>query len=668
MANITAGNYLIPPAEAQEQMKLGFLKEMVSDGEAFLKSQAAYKDIDLAVRMMNDRADERIPKSLSRVKVNPIKRNINEIVATLSNLRPMWGYHTDNSEYQQNAANLNKLILAWWYNAFPDRAIREALQYAAVEGTGYASPFWERNFWCYGRGDIALGTYGAKNVIPYQIGKDHDIQRAYAVTMVQEVPLVQAWAMYPKYADKIKADREQASWIRRGLDRVQKFVAPALRAAGSAQSRDESVPYPTVDIYNTYVLDYSVNETDHVIPMGDPGTSWYYEVPYIGADIPTGQNNSAGQALYRKATDEDARLYPLRRLITWTASCQIYDNTSYWWHGMVPAVQFRMDDWPWEFLGFSMVRDNKSMQDSMIQLLRAMDDSANARLRPPLQYDKDTIPKSFMERFDPRQSGQTVGLPLSMGEPIKPVVPADYYNIPAQCFELVKDYRSMIDNQMGVNDITAIAKARQIPSGESIEKIMELAGPLMTDKSRNMERSLRQLGEMVKGLFFQFYTTPRKLQILGEDAITPEEWDYDPGNMVPSHLPGEDKSKASRFNMVQRARWHMNNFVFQVTPNSLHQITQITRKLMYIQLKKSGFPIDWWTEAEVFDIANFGPPPKGANTVMQRYIAQLRLMAELQQAVAPPVPPNPVGRPPSGQKPPHIVQKDQGTRSTISES
>jgi len=489
------------------------------------------------------------------------------------------------------------------------------------------------------------------------------------VTLVQEVPLVQAWALYPEYADKIKADRSQASWIRRGLDRVQKFVAPALRAAGSSTSRDESVPYPTVDVYNTYVLDYSVNETDHIIPMGEPGTSWYYEVPYVGMDIPTGQNNSAGQALYRKATVEDAKMYPLRRLITWTSGCQIRDDTSYWWHGMVPAIQFRLDDWPWEFLGFSQVRDNNSMQDSIIKLLRAMDDSANARLRPPLQYDTASISKSFMERFDPRQGGQTAGLPLSMGEPIKTIVPADYYNIPAQTFELIKDYKAMIDSQMGVNDVTAIAKARQIPSGDSLDKIMQMAGPLMTDKSRNMERSLRQMGEMVKGLFFQFYTTPRKLQILGEDSITSEDWDYDPGNMIPSHLPGEDPERPSRFDTVQRAKWHMNNFVFQITPNSLHQITQITRKLMYIQLKKSGQPIDWWTMAEVFDLPNFGPPPKGANTIMQRYIAQLRLEAELKQAIAGEMqPPNPVGRPPSGQQPPKIVSKDSGTRSTITES
>lgn len=183
-------NYMVPAPASQSL--LGFLQEMMSEGQAFLRSQRAYRDIDRAIEMMASEEDDKIPKTLSRVRLNPVKRNINEICATLSNLRPMWGFHTDNSDYLQHVENLNRLILAWWYNAFPDRGIRDSLKYSAVEGTGYASPVWERDFWCTGRGDIAIQSYGAREVVPYQISRDNDLQRAYAVTLVQEVPIVQA--------------------------------------------------------------------------------------------------------------------------------------------------------------------------------------------------------------------------------------------------------------------------------------------------------------------------------------------------------------------------------------------------------------------------------------------------------------------------------------------
>ncbi|MFH1743264.1 MAG: hypothetical protein ABIH23_30020, partial [bacterium] len=524
---------------------------------------------------------------------------------------------------------------------------------------------WERDFWSAGRGDIALHVYGPEDVLALQIGRGGNLQRAYVVILRTEVPLAEAHFMYPEYADRITAVREQPGWIKRGMKSVQKYMAPALnvsRRPGAGGS--DNIPYPTTDIYNAYILDPSINVTGKPIPMGEPGTSWQYDVPPLGADIPSGILNSAGQTLYRKATQDDARMYPLRRLMTATSNCVLYDDTSPWWHGKVPLVKFVMDDWPWEFLGFSLTRDNSTIQDSMIRIMRAMDDSANARLRPPLQYDKDLVSKALMERLDPRQPGQTVGMNLSMGEAIKTILSPDHYNIPPQTFALIEKFEQIMDHQMGVNDIASIAKARQLPAADSLEKLLEVAGPLITDMSRNMERSMRDLGEMCKSLFLQFYTTQRKLQILGPDGLVEEDYDYDPGNMIPAHLPGEDLERASRFSMIQRARWHQNNFVFHVTPNSLHQITQLSRKLLYVQLWRGQFPIDPWTLAEVLDVPNFGPAPKGATTVMERWVAWTRMMSEFGLET----PGKPVGRPPSGQKAPEIKQKEGGTRSTITES
>jgi hypothetical protein len=224
-----------------------------------------------------------------------------------------------------------------------------------------------------------------------------------------------------------------------------------------------------------------------------------------------------------------------------------------------------------------------------------------------------------------------------------------------------------MDHQMGVQDFTAIAKARQIPSSDSIEKILEMAGPLVMDMSRSMERSIRELGEQMKSNFFQFYTVPRRLQIMGPSGLVDEDFDYDPMNMIPSHLPGEDVRIPSRHTMLDRAKWHQNNFIFHVTPHSLHQITQMSTKLMYIQLWRGGFPIDPWTVAEAMDIPNFWSAPPTAITVMDKWAywkGTLMEMAqegiEAQSALQ--------GRPPSGQKAPHLVQKDGGTRTTIAES
>ena len=127
---------------------------------------------------------------------------------------------------------------------------------------------------------------------------------------------------------------------------------------------------------------------------------------------------------------------------------------------------------------------------------------------------------------------------------------------------------------------------------------------------------------------------------------------------------------------------------------------------MFLQLQRAGIPIDPWTLAELFDVPNFGKPPDGANNVIERWESWQRILAQIQMSIQmqqqlqmaqmglmglgipgqgpggaeDPMQPkvgesqqgpgggNQRGRPPTGQEAPHLEQKDQGTRTTISES
>jgi hypothetical protein len=578
-----------------------------------------------------------------------------------------------------------------------------------VLGTGYLHVTWERDFWHTGRGDIALKALDPRNVLPIQLASDNDLQRAYAVIIRQEVPLAQAHAMYPAHADKILPDHDAPTYLSRAKTKIERFAAPVLNLVNS--TRQDTQISPTVDLYNIYILDSSINDTGQVIRMGDPGTNWSYEVPYLGQEKGTGMFDPTGREITRKCSEEECMIYPRRRLIVATRNHVIKDGPSPWWHGRVPVVQFRMDDWAWNFLGFSLVRDGSSIQDASNSLLRASVDSANLRLRPPLAFDKSVVSKNLMRRFDPRQPNAQLELDSAAGglDPIKPIFEPGQYDIPPAISELIQKLHDEGTYIMGLNDVVALQKAKQTPSSDSLEKMMEMAGPLVTDMSRNMERSLRDLGEMFKANCFQFYTVARKLQLLGPDGLTEEDFDFDPDTMIPSHLPWEPQSAPlSQYNRDQRAQWHQSNFVFHVTPNSLHQITQMTRKLLFLQLQRAGVPIDPWTLAEVFDVPNFGKPPDGANTVIERWEAWQRIVAQIQMAIQMQqaqqlMMSNPAlaaqmmmgggmgggagvtdpmaaagqagnggnagpGRKPSGQQPPHVEQKDGGTRSTISES
>jgi hypothetical protein len=188
----------------------------------------------------------------------------------------------------------------------------------------------------------------------------------------------------------------------------------------------------------------------------------------------------------------------------------------------------------------------------------------------------------------------------------------------------------------------------------------------------------------------QWYDTKRVMEYVGADGITRDTLDYDPNSLVPSHMPDEDRTGSSIYSRNQRARFFAENLHFFLTPHSAHEITQMSHKLLLIQLRKAGIQIDSRTIAESCDIPNFGNQPEG-NTVWERYwneqarVAQHAIAVKqmvdsiMQEGVSPTpamegalgvtsgVPPQ-EGRPPSGQQGPVLVTKEGGQRSTISES
>lgn len=685
-------SYKAPDANAKPDEKLGWAKSARSEGQQFLETQPAYRSIDESIGILQGITKENIPKNLSKVKVNRIKRSVREYVAFMSKLRPIWGYKVDNSDFAPQAVILNKLLKAWWFNTFADRGLRSGLQYAAGEGTGYIIPLWEKDYWTMGRGEIKLSACGAKSVLPVQVPRSGDLQQAYATTVVAEVPINKARSTYPFFAEQIVPDRRSPSFLKKGLTKVQKFLSPALQVGGK-QDNAYDTNFPVVDIHYTYINDQSINTTDKVMLMGEPGTSWHYEVPSLGSDIRAGQDKS-GNPVFRKATPEDARIYPLRRLMIWTNSVLLYDDTSFFWHGKVPVVPLKLDDSVWSFLGTPIPADVAPIQVDNDRLMRAISDAHNAKLRPPIMYDENIVSKTFAGRFDPRQGGQQVGFNLSMGDPIKTIMDSRFYDVSPQITAWIESQEQRMDHQIGLPDITALARARALPAGDNLEKFFEMVGPIVEDSSRNMERSLRDVGEMWKGLFFQFYSTKRKVQMLGADGVTEEEFDFEPGTMIPSHLPGEDTSRHSEHSPIARAKAHQHNFYMHIVPRSLHEVTQVSRKLLYLQMYRAGFPIDPWTMAEIMDIENFGDPPTGAQTVMERWVAWQRMQAELRadlekmlqqmaqeaqgaqgtdfrtvlEGMINPTARGTGGRPPSGQKAPTLKTKDGGTRTTLTES
>lgn len=712
-----ADDFEIPSRDASDDRKIAYSNQVIDRGLAFLRAQPAYPDIIKGREVVHglDPAVEAIPDKLSRTRVPRIKRQIKEIVSTLSNLRPTWDYVSNNPSLYESQANvLNKLARAWYFGEEVDRSIRQALQYAATEGTGYLYMTYEKPLRA-STGRIKLMPLGALSYIPFQQSMDNKIQNAEVGIVCTEIPVARARRLYK--LPHLQATNATATNLVKGggtgvrgmITNMVNAVGPYLAAGGPNRNKADAPNTPTVNIYHLYIKDDSLNESGDEIKMGphksngDPDSNFSYTVPTMGQPIPTGKftarKGGDGQPEIdpitqqpilieetRDAEAADCMLYPNLRLIICTPNEIIYDGPSMWWHGKIPIVQFRFDDWPWNFLGFSLVRDTWRLEESITGRMRAVDDSTNAQLNPALQADS-RMSDQFDANFSPRIPGGRIVVPPNMmnDKPLTPVLPVEFYHVSPTVYEGIKEDEGRLDFLMGISAVDELMRLKQLPQSDSLDKLIGASSSIIIDLARNMESSIRDLGEMYKCMAFQYATTGMRYRLLGDDGVTMEDLDFKPGNMIPSHMPGEDTSKESRFSIMQRARFHIDSFQFDVVPNSLTQISAITTKMLRLQLwRDPTFPKDPWSLAEDLDIPNMGPVPADCHDRIDRFKAWMKLLAELQQEVAgggagggtDPMAliqmmlggKGQQGRPPSGGAAPHFKSRGDGQPAVVAES
>lgn len=681
-----ANYYLCPGAfdrDYTQSKLLGWCREAVEQGRSYLRLQPAYDYIQEAMDLVNGSHIFNDDGAISKVKTESTVRNLKELIAAQTNLRIIPAFKTEQSDYNHQSILLNKTYMSWQTMTFADRQLRKTWQYACGAGTGYSGIRWDKDFWYKGKGEIVLDSYGPTDVLPLGLPKDHNIQKAYAVAIRVETPYHAAIREFPEYRDLIKPSRESAKGKGTVISRAVQYASAALRRFGPGTDQPtEARPWEMVDIYYIYIDDDTINDSGQPMLMGEPGTNFSYLVPSLGDRIAIG-NDVDGNPVWREAKREDCLLYPNRRLIKATETCVLTPDPNLqvnpYWHGKVPLVQFRSDDWPWTFLGFPLTKSGVKLEEANISLLRDMVDASRARLSPPRAFDRNTMSEALAQGINPRVPNQVVGLDFTFAGPdqLKPLMSADFYNWPAHFLAFVEQMEKRITHQMGVADATALSQARQLPSGDSTERIMSALGPLIKDQSRNMEAGIRDLGEMWKYMVFQWYHTSRRMELHGEAGQVPEDFQFRPQDLIPEVIPGLPTSA----NQFERARKHAANFTYTVTPYSLHELNSVTRKLFHLQLIRAGFPIDWWTLADVFDLKNFGAVPKiprqnpdgtesqvEAETILEKWIAQKEIESRFMAAMGGGQGKGGhQGRPPTGQNPPSMEQKGDG-RPIVRES
>src|SRR5436190_6343059 len=674
-------SYAIPAFGTSASTVHGYLLEALQEGESWLKTQRPATEWQRVLDALAPSSATTHLSNQSNTGYNKTKRITRELVASLGNFKYEGEYKVeyDQSLYQ-TAEHLTKRDRVWFRQARIHRAFRQLLQYGVAFGTAYAYQTWDKHFWGPYRGDIRLTALSPEDVTFVQLPRDHDLQQAYVVLIREELPINLARRRFypenPAFAAALNPDRDSPGWIEKGLRKVQALIggSPIFKYTGRDPNKD-TASFPTVDIYHAYILDDSINTGPVARTIGDPETNWAYSVPVYGSDIPTGTRDETGAMITRRAREEDRRLFPLRRYCIFSRSVDFpcYDGPSPWWHGQAPLARFRFGDWAWEPLGSSLIGDVLTMQEGIEGIMQDVEDSARARLDPPSVYDDTKVSKAWAESVNPRRAGVRVAADINFGEIFKVLGQPWQYEVPQWIPDWVKQQEARMDYLAATPDLVAIAKAKQVPSEGTLEKLMEMAGPLVQDMIRGVEDPQYELGEMRKALYLQFDTRSRWMQLTGPTGDE-EDFYFEPDKIIPVGPAGETL-EARR----DRMKLHLNQFHYHLAQSGVNEIHRLATKLFYLQLMKTGFPIDWWTFAKIAQIPAFGKEPQGEDgkpltTVIEKWVAQQHIVRELAEEMGggPGGPGGGMhqgpGRPPVNRREGRIQQKSGGTRSTVTTS
>jgi hypothetical protein len=657
---------------------MGWVEENLEEGEGWLSGQKSYKSINENFRIFDAAFND---KTKSILLTNELKYDIRKFVETLSDMREIGTYGSDAPQYKPYAEMVNKVVKNVYLESMFPLQLRRAIQYASVMGRGYLWPKCKVSNYGFGERQLVFEPLGLMDVIPTQVPSTNDVQDAYTNTIYEYMPVAEAHARFPRFqaalqpVERMKFGSKIQS---RRVDYAERFrYGDEPRNFGSL----------TCEIRYTFIRDISINKYGKPLPMGEPGTSWFYIVPYVGQEILGGYRN--GVPFTRQATNEDCMIYPrLRLMITNKGMTEpMYDGPAFDWHGKMPAVQYDVDDYPWEGVGQSLVQNVGTIMQTIRKMERKVDQVVTTSLNPPMGYDRTSTGGPKIENFDLFEEDVRAGLDGKPTDVFQSLLP-ESVKVDSTHFNWLEYLKTSMGKQLGLEDVGNLAQLKMNIASDQADKMLEGIGPVAKGIAGNIERANAKVAEQLKWMIPQWYDTRRVIQIVGPDNIVPQVFDFDPHSMIPSH--GEDEYVAgnipenpSAYDQLQRARRFADNLRLVSVPSTLLKITQMQEQLKWLQLWRGGAPIAFADVAKKMDIENYGEV-KGT-TLRERYINEkmedLKLQAVASQLAAQlglGGPPDQgkggkgggkgkPGRPPSGHAPPKLAQKSDG-RTTVTES
>ncbi len=290
-----------------------------------------------------------------------------------------------------------------------------------------------------------------------------------------------------------------------------------------------------------------------------------------------------------------APLYPFNRLIVWGGGALLYDGPAPYWHAKFPLIKFTLNPFPGSWWGKAPVWDCLPLNTSVNANLRVIDDHAAKVAQPGLIGDRN-VSKAEMQKADTRAPGMKVRTNMSSGKGLQVVNPGILDPI---IWEAIKWAMEMMQKLSGTFDPSSMAALAQVPSADTIDTLFKSMTPGVRRRSRILEGAYKDLAEMQLYGMFEFDSLSRRVAMLGPNAATPEDFDFEPGTSIPDDVPdgdlGDIASNADALGLdnprplYMRCRAMLMSVACQFDPSSLLNTAHQQELMQMFMLSKMGY-------------------------------------------------------------------------------
>lgn len=572
---------------------LGWILEARDEGDRINRADPSYAVIERAQQYITGEQlspERQRLKYLPQVIINETRKAMQAHVSALTDLKPVFGWRSLNPAYRATSDLLNQYAVAEWISMMFDLDLGDCIKYSLAAGTGDLVVEWDPHAPLGGANQ--LSARDPRDTLPIRPSPARSPQFWTGLILREEHTVNAMRSMYPTFANRFRPAADSA--ISRVMGRFRTAMAKLITPADPLDQLQQSSGIHTrkaksgsLCLYKAYLRDHTRNLTGKPIVMGTPGASW----AYIAAP--------------------NQPIYPRGRLILSNDDFILYDGPPPDEHGLFPVCRLKLWSVPWQFLGIPLFNDLLPVQDAINDTVNDLRLGARQWMDPDIIYNRSAISETSMKVLDPRRPGKRIKTNPGYGTPYEK---QDGPNpqVLAVLSELWDKLTQKHNDLSGTANLAALLQLRQLPSADTIQKYYEALTPEIRQEARQVEAFMRDLSEMVKGNYFQYLSQAKRVAILGDAGQTLQDFDLDPGVMVPSLAPGQDgytpELDADLTTRDERARFMSKQFVFMASPNSILAMNAQEQKMVRLQLYRMG-AYDFWSLHETLETPNVGAPP-----------------------------------------------------------